>query len=374
MIKVCILTLVHPPLDTRIFHKEAKSLNKAGYDVAIISQIERNQIVDNIKLISFTKPKNRFQRMTKTAIQIFKLALKARAQIYHFHDPELILVGLLLKIYTRSKVIYDVHEDVSQQILTKKAVPQSLRRLVSIFFDFFEKKASPAFDSIICVTEAIAARFLPYNKDTSTVRNYISKFYAESNYARDRRSPDELNMIFIGSIYEERCILEAIEALNMLGDLKINFILGGEIHITYYQKIISKDEHGRVVYKGILPYEQVLFEMHNADIGYICDYPLKRHMEGLPVKLFEYMAVGIPVIASNFPLWNEIVNGSRCGITVNPLKPEEIACSIRKLYDNVGLRCKMGNNGRNAIINQYNWEKEFSTLLDVYKRLEGKII
>ena len=108
-IKVCILTSVHPPFDNRIFHKEAKSLTKAGYDVTLIAQHDKDEVVDGIRIVPLPKPKNRIERMTKTVWMVFRLALKENADVYHFHDPELIIIGLMLRARGK-KVIYDIQD------------------------------------------------------------------------------------------------------------------------------------------------------------------------------------------------------------------------------------------------------------------------
>ncbi|MBC7077734.1 MAG: glycosyltransferase, partial [Synergistales bacterium] len=141
---VCILTTVHPPFDTRIFHKEARALVTAGYDLTLIAQHDKNEVVDGVKVIALPKPKNRFTRIFGLTWRAFRLALRQRADVYHFHDPELLPVGGLLKLLTRAKVIYDVHEDVPEQILTKHWLPALLRHPLAVVFNAFEKFLSRA--------------------------------------------------------------------------------------------------------------------------------------------------------------------------------------------------------------------------------------
>lgn len=368
--RVVILTSVHPAFDVRIFHKECKTLVSAGYQVTLIAKHDKPETIDGIRIIPLQKPKNRLVRMLWLPWVILFLAGRQKADVYHFHDPELIPVGLLLRLFTKGKVIYDVHEDVSKQILSKQYIPKKLRRIFAFVYNLFEKKSSNAFNYIICATDIISNKFKTYNKNSFTVRNYISKSYTEYFTGKNYHSQNEFNIVFAGAIYEERAILEAIKALNLLKDLNVFFVLCGPADQDYYKQLISEDKSGRIIYKGVLSYENALQETFNADIGYICDYPLERHMEGLPVKLFEYMAIGIPVVASDFPAWNNIVLGAKCGLTVNPLDPQEIARAMRYLFENEDVRKEMGENGRRAIIAKYNWESEARTLLAVYRSME----
>lgn len=369
--KICILTSVHRPFDTRIFHKEAKSLVKAGYDVTLVAQHDKDEIVDGIRIVSLPKPRNRIERMTKTVLKLFGLAIKEKADIYHSHDPELIPVGLLLKLFGKT-VIYDVHEDVPEQILSKEYIPKSFKKVISTFLRIFENFFSKAFDFTITSTNAIRHKFLKYTPNVSDVKNYISISYIRHNNLSQKDSIDNtLEMIFVGRIYKERGIIEGIKAICLLPDLPIKFVLYGPISGSFLLKLKNLDSLERVEYRGILPYSEVINKLSESNIGFICDCPLKRHMEGLPVKLFEYMAAGLPVIASNFPLWKQIVEKHNCGICVDPINPEEIAKSIKYLYENPGVREKMGENGGRAILEEYSWEKEEKKLLKIYEKLRG---
>jgi hypothetical protein len=104
--KICILTSVHQAFDVRIFHKQAKTLAQTGYDVTLIAQHNKNEIVDGVKIVALSASPNRLYRMIVTSLCILRLALKQKGNIYHFHDPELIPVGILLKLLGK-KVIYE---------------------------------------------------------------------------------------------------------------------------------------------------------------------------------------------------------------------------------------------------------------------------
>ena len=145
--KVCILTSVHTPFDTRIFHKQAKSLLKAGYDVTLIAQHDKDEVVDEVKILALSKPRNRLWRMLGTW-RIFKLAYRQKADVYHFHDPELLPMGLFLKLLKKGKVIYDVHEDYPKAILTKSWLPSMVRRPVSSVFTFLEKSVQAGYSCL----------------------------------------------------------------------------------------------------------------------------------------------------------------------------------------------------------------------------------
>jgi glycosyltransferase involved in cell wall biosynthesis len=367
--KICHLTSVHPRYDTRIFFKECKTLSNAGFEVnLIVADGKGNEVVDKIKIYDVGKPINRKERMLKTTRKVFKKALEVNAEIYHFHDPELIPIGIKLKKLGK-KVIYDVHEDVPEQILSKDYIPKFFRIVLALSFNFLEKNFSKFFDYIVTSTDFIKNKFVKYNTNVIDIKNYVSIEYAKTTNTKKKQEQTEFVLVFAGGIYKERNILEGIKACNILKELPIRFVLYGKIEPNYLYEIKKIDTLGRLDYRGELPYEKVLMELAEADIGFICDYPKKRHAMGLPVKLFEYMAVGIPVIASNFPLWKEIIEKNNCGICVDPTNPEEIAKAIEYLITHPDEARKMGENGRKAVLEKFNWEEENEKLINIYKSL-----
>ena len=155
--KICLLTSVHPPFDVRIFHKEAKSLVKSGYEVTLIAQHDKEEVVDGVKIVNLQRPRNRIERMTKTVWSIYRKAIQVDADIYHFHDPELMPLATVLKIIG-CKIIYDIHEDLPRQILSKEWLPVVLRKPIAGFMSGFEWLAAKIFDAIVPATPKIAAR------------------------------------------------------------------------------------------------------------------------------------------------------------------------------------------------------------------------
>src|SRR6266852_8296265 len=111
--RVCVLTSVHSPFDVRIFHKECKALVQAGYRVSMVAPHEEDMVVEGVAIRAVPRSRRRIWRMTGTALHVLRKALAEQADVYHFHDPELIPVGLFLRACGK-KVVYDIHEDVPQ--------------------------------------------------------------------------------------------------------------------------------------------------------------------------------------------------------------------------------------------------------------------
>lgn len=367
--KVCILTTVHPPFDGRIFHRAAKTLADSGYNVTLIATHDRCEIVDGIRIIPLAKRTTRLSRMLGT-FRVLVLALKEKASFYHFHDPELLPTGILLKILTNARVIYDVHEDHPKTMLSKYYLPKTFRPYVVRIFDIFEKFVSKFFDHVISATEGIEKNFKHLSKKKSIVKNYpTQRPVSKRKYSRQVAS-DQHTLICTGGFAEHYGIYEEVKCLGFIRNFNVTLKLIGKFHTKEFEnKLKSLPEFRRVEFLGWVPQEEVYQQLLKADVGLVTYHPLPYMIDALPTKIFEYMSAGLPIVASNFPLWEKIILGNKCGITVNPLKPEKLAQQIEYLLGNPVKRRKMGENGLKVFIEKYNWDHEKRKLLQIYETL-----
>lgn len=368
---VCHLTTVHQPFDTRIFHKECKTLTRNGYKVILIAQHERNEVVDGVRIIALPRPRNRFYRILGLTWRAFRLAVMQQAEVYHFHDPELLPAGVLLKIFTTGSVIYDVHEDVPQQILTKYWIPPFLRRTFAKIFNITEKLMARVFDGVVVATEGIAEKFARFNP--IVIHNYpdLRMFPIQSPLPQEEK---ENILVYVGGISRLRGAFEMVHALESLDpSLNVHLDMIGRFEPSGLDKELqSLPGYIHVQFIGWLAPENVYVHLRKTILGLVCLHPEPRYIVSLPIKLFEYMAAGLPVIASNFPLWKDIVEGSHCGLCIDPLNSKEISKAIEFLLMNPEEARIMGENGRRAVEEKYNWEKEGEKLLTLYEELPNR--
>ncbi len=380
--KVCILTTVHPTFDTRIFHKEAKTLVQAGYDVTLIVQHDGDTEVEGVRIIALPKPRNRLQRIFGLTWRAFRLALREKADIYHFHDPELLPIGVLLKLFTRGKVIYDVHENVKEQILNKAWLPLWSRKLLSLSYELIEKLSILVIDEVIIAEDSYTKNYQGH-KNVTAIRNYPILSYLETHtgtrIAADLVMDGDHNfkVTYVGGVTKLRGALELIESISIVKanghqGVVLNLIgpimppaLRAELDGLIREYGLKQD----VSIPGRIPHDTIYEVLSKSNVGVAILRPDPNYVESLPTKLFEYMAAGLPVIASNFPLWKEIVEGNECGLTVDPLDPKEIAQAIEYLITHPEEARRMGENGRRAVEEKYNWETEGRKLLQLYEGL-----
>jgi glycosyltransferase involved in cell wall biosynthesis len=365
--RVCILTSVHPPFDTRIFHKEAKSLLKAGYEVTLIAQHDKDEIVEGIKILSLPKPGSRIERMTRTVWQVYRKVLEIDADIYHFHDPELMFIGLLLKLRGK-RVIYDVHEDVPRQNLSKPYLPAVFRKPISVLIAAIEAFSSRHFDGVVTATPFINKRFLGLGAKAVNVSNF--PIVSELSPANIQWEAKERAVCYVGGIARIR---GAFEMLDAVGKTACRLLLAGKFEAGLEQELMKMEGWPKVERLGFVDRTGVGAVMARSMAGLVLLYPVINYRDALPVKMFEYMSAGIPVIASSFPLWKEIVEGSECGMCVDPLNPKEIAEAIQFFIEHPAEAEQMGNNGRQAVEQAFNWEKEEKKLIKAYDQLSKSL-
>jgi len=373
MKKVCHITTVHPPFDTRIFHKEAKALVTAGYKVILIVQYDKEDIINGVKIIPLPKSKNRIYRMFSLAKRAYRLALEQEADIYHFHDPELLPWMVKLKRKTNAKVIYDVHEHYPNSILDKYWIrPKFSRIIISKIFDRLEKFLVSFLDFVIYTTPVVGKRYKEMKIWADSIENY-PLLELSGNF---KRNPQK-NIIYLGGMTKIRGICELLESFAMVvkkhPDWRLYLIgeIKPEIFANEINKLISTlhiEKNTELI--NWVPYEEKEEYSSRALIGVVTYLPYANNMSCLPNKLFEYMLVGLPVVASNFSLYKEIVEGNNCGICVNPLEPKEIAKAIEYLIEHPEEARRMGENGRKAVLEKYNWENESKKLLKIYRLLQ----
>ncbi len=365
MKKACHITSAHSRHDIRIFHKECSSLARAGYEVTLLcADLKSDERKNGVSIKSAgCKPKNRIDRFLNSHRVLLKMALAMDSDIYHFHDPDLLSVGAALRRRGK-KVIYDAHEDVPRQLKSKPWVPPCFRSVLSFIFEHYENFFAGRFDHVITATPYIAQRFMRINPNTTDVNNYpLSGEFDQSCEWSVRK--DEA--CYLGGITKIRGVLEMIKALEIAN---VPLHLCGEYESSEMKDLVhAMPGFSFAVDHGFLPRNEAQGILRSCKAGLVTYLPEENHISAQPNKLFEYMAAGVPVIASDFPLWKTIVEGNNCGFCVDPENPKAIATALTTILSDDGLAKAMGENGRMAVEGIYNWTSQEKKLLQIYSTI-----
>jgi len=364
-VKVCHVSTVHSRNDTRIFLKECRSLAAAGHEVIyLVADGKGDETRDGVRIVDAgARPRGRIARFRFSAHRMAAAAFTRKADIYHMHDPELAPAGLRLS-RAGVKVIYDAHEDLPRQLQSKPYINPALARPLAWIVELYENRACSRFDAVISATEAIGRRFDLVARRTAIVHNYPS--LEELGLERLEPSTRFPKACFVGGLTEIRGIRQLASA-SLIARFPIE--AAGPVNSGSLAEFLA-GSGSKIRLLGSLGRREVSKLLVGASAGLVTYLPMPNHVEALPTKIFEYMAAGLPVIASNFPLWREIVEGGECGRCVDPSDPRAIAAAIDEIVGNPELARRMGSNGRRLVEERYNWAIEERTLLDLYQELE----
>jgi glycosyltransferase involved in cell wall biosynthesis len=375
--RVCILTTVHTTYDTRVFHREAKSLVEAGFDVRLIVQYDRPQaIMDGVRIIGLPTISRRWSRV-QSGWRAFRLALDQHADAYHLHDPELIPWGILLRLLTAKPVIYDVHEHYPDAIRGKQWLPPVLRKFVARLFDHGERLASRFFSALIVADESIRGRFQPSQKPVVLLHNFPSRGAFNAVHGQSALQPreHETQLVYVGAISGERGIwlmLDLMRTLITEHQLDVGLWIAGRFGYPHEQREFERqleadaDLKSRVTWLGTVPYEQLPRLLSGADIGLVPLQPIPKFEKNIPTKQFEYMAAGLPIVASDLAPIRRFVPASRAGRLAVPDDARSHADEIAYLVGHPSEAGRLGENGRAAFEAEYNWDSEAKKLIDLY--------
>ena len=368
--KVCHVTSAHNRYDGRIFQKECRSLAKK-YDVyLLVNDSNDDELKNSVHIISTKfKPKNRFERFFKSKKSILKKALEIDADVYHLHDPDLLnIVKDLQK--QKKKIIFDSHEDYPQLIKEKEWIPKIFRNLVSKYYENRERKILKKIDAVVSVTPHIVDRLKKINYNTYMITNYPIL-----STEKIVKCDDGHTICFAGGISSQWLHHNIIKAINEINNIK--YILIGDNENSYFETIKTIKGFDKVEVIGKIPKEEVLKFYNKSTLGialndYVANVNYKIGTIG-NTKIFEYMEAGLPVVATDFELWKEIIEKNDCGICVNPNDIEQIKQAILYIINHPKEAKQMGINGNRIVVEQYNWLTQEEILYDMYYKLIGRI-
>ncbi len=367
---VCHITTVHLPFDVRIFQKECISLVRAGYEVHLIACHDKDETVDGVHIHGLLPPPDRLQRMFWWTWLAYRevWTISPRPWLCHFHDPELLPVGMALRLQG-FRVVYDVHENVSGQILTKEYLPPALRRILSWGYRFAELILTSGM-ATVHVLDSIAQH---YRRPQVVVRNL--PILGPVPTGKSESQPSRC-LVYSGVITRDRGAIVMLDAAAELKRRGVDFEmkLVGRIHEKALHKEmldrIERDELSSCVRLiGHVAFDQAQKHIASGDLGLCLFQPIPNNLNSMPNKLREYMGAGLSVVASDFECWRHAVADAGTGLQVDPTRADQIADAVEYLLAHPQEARRMGKQGRKLVETRFNWEREKDKLLEFYRRL-----
>lgn len=359
--RVVHLSTVHPRRDTRVFRKECRSIAKAGIETyLVVGDGLGEELLEGVCIIGTKKSPNRLHRMTIGAARVFKRGVSLQGQIYHIHDPELLTVGLALK-FAGKKVVFDSHENVPSQIALKAYIPKLIRPLVAGFYRRLERVILRRLDGVVTATAQQALEYCQLGVAVVSVENFADV----DSFSQVERNYDKIKMFHAGAITVARGGENMIRLSKALGD-RGELVLAGVIRdgIT-----ISPDQNLR--YLGVVDMQDLMGEYEKCNAGLILYNDVGQYGGATAVKLYEYMAAGVPVIVPSHGDWPRMIADVGCGVAVDVTDVDDQLRAIDWLRSHPSEAREMGLRGRRYVVRESNWNNAFEKLKALYLDIGG---
>lgn len=376
VLKVCILISVQRPNEVRVFHREARTLQRAGYDVDIVAQDDYSYQSEGINVIAIGAPKNRLHRMLRS-YRLFFAAIRQNPDIYHIHNPELLFWGVLLHWTLGKPVVYDVHECFKDAVMLREWIPRWIRKPLSIAIGLYEKLLSRAVSYTVTADIPTAGQFTGGPAKVSVLFNYpILEYY--SSESPSNCFPGEPTLVHAGSITRERGSDTLIEAVKLLlrRQPKLKVLIIGSTGDTpakhFVHRVRTEGLSDTILFTGTVDHRFIPQYLRQAHVGLSLLEDVPKFQKNIPQKVFEYLASGLPVVATALPPLIPYALQTSALQLVRPGEPAEVAGAIDVLISNPALAKRLGEEGRDLVLQKYNWENESAKLIALYANLTGK--
>lgn len=365
--RVCHVSTVHSGLDPRIFWKECVSLTSVGYRVTLLAPDIPSGIVQGVVCIPLRHETRRWARPFM-GFPVFWRVLRLHPRIAHFHDPELIPVAVALRVFGL-KTIYDAHEDLPKQLGDKAwAKGHFFRMALKAYAAWLEQCLRWLSAVIYVVDEQTESRA---NSRTVMVRNFPRQdlFAIGDTHGNLTKSP--LDVVFVGGLSRGRGIRELIDAVGMLPDGQVHFLLVGSWESgEFREECEESDGWSRVEDVDEVAYTAIPGILRGADIGVHCPRRGANMDRSIPLKVFEYLASELPMVLTDIPFWHELFGDVPLYVT-DP-SAACIAAALTKLINDPAGRSERARQGLALLQkNGWYWEQESAKLLTLYGDLLG---
>lgn len=369
--KICHVSTAHNTMDTRILLKECVSLAKAEkeWKLHLFIPATENFEYEGVKIHALRKFQNRYLRISLGVMVSFFKVLLSRPQVVHFHDPEWIFAGLMFRLLGK-KVVFDVHENTTVQILSKKWLP--FPKLVARAFAVINWMSAKCF-YLILAEYSYEEVYRQWTPNYEIVLNLPDLHFLQKYVDLRRGKSTGLDLLYIGSITFDRGIGIILQAMS---NLKANY---SNIHFHCVgpcdedvRKLVDEEVRklnlgNQVTFYGLLPLADAYQIAKHCDVGLSVLKPLPNYITSYSTKIFEYMYVGLPVITSHFPLYREVVEKYNCGVCVDPNDIVSLQKALEQYVNNPELIQLQGKNGHFAAKDTFNWDREEKKLIQFYK-------
>ncbi|MBN2513662.1 MAG: glycosyltransferase [Sedimentisphaerales bacterium] len=372
--RICHISTVHPDNDVRILYRECSGLAEAGYKICLIIPSDSKRQINNVEILPLPHIKNRLFRMMILPWLACWKALRFSPSLCHYHDPELMPMGFVLRWVFQKKVVYDIHEAVHRQIMSKAWIPRSMRSFAATLYRLTERVLTVGQVLIVANEKSVD----DYQRRVYRVQNYpCFAASGQSTVAMEKIENSKPLLVYVGGVSEIRGSFVYLDLAADLAAAGLNFEMAliGQYDASIGNQMRTRiDEnhlHDKVRILGRLAFPEAMAYVRRADIGLCLLLPVPNYKFCLATKILEYMMFRVPVLASDFDVWRKYVTGEDAGRMVDPCDRTAVFEACRAMLEDTSMLKRMGENGNRAIRKKYNWDNEFQVLLRCYEDILG---
>ncbi len=374
---VCIFT-IHPDGDVRIFNRQALSLVKVGWDVTLIARGvesgEENR--EGVRLITIKRPSGPLGRL-KTILKTFQLALKQKADVYHFHDFAFLPLAAIGRLLTWKPFIYDIHEFYCIKIPIKLPNKFFFRQIAGAMLKAFEWVCTKICGHVSAVTKHHDELYRKAGCKVVFTPNYASlKDFNMPELTEEEWANRKNTVVFIGTLGKAKGALLMVDIARLIKQARPEIKL-----IVTRRFLVPRQEKEMLDYMKETGTEDAITWVPNVSgaelpeivrrgmVGLSLLQDVGQYSQSIPTKFFEYMSQGLAIIASDLPPSHWVIGQENCGRIIPPSDPQPYVDVILWCLDNPEATRQMGLRGQRAFAEKYNWEIIEKDLCEFYRQI-----
>ena len=380
--KIVVLTTCHKPNDDRIYYKEILSLLSKYPKVDLIAPVnagESYNLSPGVHLHSIHRRRGIGGRLL-TVFEAAKKVVNLEPDVCHFHDLDFVIMVPLIRLFSRTKMVYEAHEVYPESMLISPNIPISLRPLAAKIVDFLEKSCVRYCSLIVTADLPNTDSFLRTGVPVVTLFNYppLSLFQLDLQRIEELKCSYKGRRILIyqGTMSRDRGLFHMLEGIRLLKEEfpEVLLLLVGLNDINLREEAdeqIELDQLGDYVQIiSWVPHNEIVNYIALAEIGLVPWQPSAKNCKNIPIKVFEYMACGLPLLASNIPSIAHYIIASNAGLLYDSTDVKAFAKEAKRMLDDSYMRGSMSIAGKKSVERIWNWNEMAKLLLKAYAELE----
>ena len=374
--RVAIVTSIHPDFDARIW-KHAKCLAARGHVVHLVCpwRVADGKMLSGVRFHTFARVQSRMARFIQVPARLLRklIPILREADLVHFHDIDILPWLSLISAF--KPVVYDIHENYPEEMLVRDWIPRRLRKPLSFAVRCTQLALARPIRHVVLAVPAQEHDFGGRNFNKIYIKNFASVALLAGVVNNYLSRADAV--VFTGSHYAENGSMLLLD----IAQRALTACPGVQFYTTdrfasprFRTRVLSEIEHRGLRNVVLLPYvdpHALMSTLNRATIAILPNLRVWKQINAIPTKLFEYMAAGLPVIASDLPYQTEVIKGNQAGLLARPEDPDSFVAAIALLVKDRPRAEKLGRGGQGAFQRQYCWEAQIGMLESYYAGILG---